>query len=308
MKKSQKDKFSPPPVFERLGIKMTNAIVRNAKAKIIERRFRDVKDRLSRLFPTYTGGNVVERPERLKKVIKDTDNIPTDYEFTQAVEDILTYYMNEKPYSGAVSSDSGKSRMQVYREQLKEKRVASELDLNLMLMRSTRSQKVGRRGVHLTVAGEKIDYYNDDLILNYFGESVYCRYDPEDISEVRIYDLDDNYIMTAPTDNEAVLAYGASKDAVAQALRKVKSLEKLTKQELKASQITAFGKETALNLVLATAEENKSKAEEINPKVISVHRADETAEQLPMAVGQSNIVTIDKAKMIRNLEQRQKEE
>lgn len=308
LKKSQKDKFAPPPVFERLGIKMTNAIVRNAKAKIIERRFRDVKDRLSRLFPTYTGGNVVERPERLKKVIKDTDNIPTDYEFTQAVEDILTYYMNEKPYSGAVSSDSGKSRMQVYREQLKEKRVALELDLNLMLMRSTRSQKVGRRGVHLTVEGEKIDYYNDDLILNHFGESVYCRYDPEDISKVRIYDLDDNYIMTAPTDNEAVLAYGASKDAVAQALRKVKSLEKLTKQELKASQITAFGKETALNLVLATAEENKSKAEEINPKVISVHRADETAEQLPMAVGQSNIVTIDKAKMIRNLEQRQKEE
>lgn len=307
-KKSTKDKFAPPPVFERLGIKMTNAIVRNAKAKIIERRFRDVKDRLSRLFPTYTGGNVVERPERLKKVIKSADNIPTDYEFTQAVEDILTYYMNEKPYSGAVSSDSGKSRMQVYREQLKEKRVAAELDLNLMLMRSTRSQKVGRRGVHLTVAGEKIDYYNDDLILNHFGESVYCRYDPEDISEVRIYDLDDNYIMTAPTDNEAVLAYGASKDAVAQALRKVKSLEKLTKQELKASQITAFGKETSLNLVLATAEENKSKAEEINPKVISVHRADETAEQLPMAVGQSNIVTIDKAKMIRNLEQRQKEE
>lgn len=307
-KKSTKDKFAPPPVFERLGIKMTNAIVRNAKAKIIERRFRDVKDRLSRLFPTYTGGNVVERPERLKQVIKNADNIPTDYEFTQAVEDILTYYMNEKPYSGAVSSDNGKTRMQVYRENLHEKRIASEFDLNLMLMRSTRSQKVGRRGVHLTVAGEKIDYYNDDLILNHFGESVYCRYDPEDISEVRIYDLDDNYIMTAPTDNEAVLAYGASKDAVAQALRKVKSLEKLTKQELKASQITAFGKETALNLVLATAEENKSKAEEINPKVISVHRADETAEQLPMAVGQSNIVTIDKAKMIRNLEQRQKEE
>ena len=47
-----------------------------------------------------------------------------------------------QPYSGAVSSDSGKSRMQVYREQLKEKRVAAELDLNLMLMRSTRSDKL----------------------------------------------------------------------------------------------------------------------------------------------------------------------
>ena len=226
----------------------------------------------------------------------------------KAVEDILTYYMNEKPYSGAVNADSGKTRMQVYREQLKEKRVASELDLNLMLMRSTRSQKVGRRGVHLTIAGEKIDYYNDELILNYFGKEMYCRYDPEDISTVRVYDLNDNYIMTVPVDNEAVLTYGSSKDAVGQALRKVRSLEKLTKQELKASQITALGKKTALEIVLAAAEENKAKAEEINPKVISVHRADETAEQLPVAVGQNNIVKIDKAKMIRNLEERQREE
>jgi excisionase family DNA binding protein len=307
-KKSQKGKFTPPPIFERLGIKMTNALVRNAKAKIIERRFRDVKDGFSRLFPTYTGGNVCEKPERLKHILKDGDKIPTDEEFTKAVEEILTYYMNEKPYSGAVSSDSGKTRMQVYRENLKEKRVASELDLNLMLMRSTRSQKVGRRGVHLTIAGEKIDYYNDELILNYFGKEMYCRYDPEDISTVRVYDLNDNYIMTVSVDNEAVLTYGSSKDAVGQALRKVRSLEKLTKQELKASQITALGKKTALEIVLAAAEENKAKAEEINPKVISVHRADETAEQLPVAVGQNNIVKIDKAKMIRNLEERQREE
>lgn len=302
-KKSQKDKFSPPPVFERLGIKMTNAIVRNAKAKIIERRFRDVKDRLSRLFPTYTGGNVVERPERLKKVIKNSDNIPTDFEFTQAVEDILTYYMNEKPYSGAVNSDTGKSRMQVYKENLSVKRVAAEEDLNLMLMRSTRSQKVGRRGVHITIAGEKLDYFNDDLILNHIGESVYCRYDPENISQVRIYDLNDNYIMTAPTDNEAVLEYGASKDAVAQALAKVKKLEKITKQTLKASTVTAFGRKTALELVLSEAHINKENAEEYNPKIIKVHQTDEKQNELPQAVGQ--IVKIDRAKMIKNIESRE---
>lgn len=288
-------------MFERLGIKMTNAIVRNAKAKIIERRFRDVKDRLSRLFPTYTGGNVVERPERLKQVIKNADNIPTDYEFTQAVEDILTYYMNEKPYSGAVSSDNGKTRMQVYRENLHEKRIASEFDLNLMLMRSTRSQKVVRRGVHLTIAGEKVDYFNDELILNHLGESVYCRYDPEDISTVRIYDLNDNYIMTVPTANDTVLAYGSSKEAVGQALRKVKNLEKLTKQELKASQISAMGKKTALELVLAAAEQNKEKATEIKPRVISIQRADEQ-HVLQEAVGQTEVVKIDRSKIIKKLE------
>lgn len=301
-KKSTKNKFAPPPVFERLGIKMTNAIVRNAKAKIIERRFRDVKDRISRLFPTYTGGNVVERPERLKKVIKEDKDIPTDYDFTKAVEEILTYYMNEQPYNGAVNSDKGKTRMQVYTENLQEKRVASELDLNLMLMRSTRSQKVTRRGVHLTINGEQVDYYTDDLILNYIDKSVYCRYDPEDISTVRIYDLEDNYIMTAPTANDTVLAYGSSKEAVGQALSKVKQFEKLTKAELKASQITAFGKKTALELVLAAAEQNKENAADIKPKVISIQRADEEPVQLQEAVGQTETVKIDKAKIIKKLE------
>lgn len=300
-KKSTKNAFSPPPVFERLGIKMTNALVRNAKAKIIERRFRDIKDRVSRLFPTYTGGNVVERPERLKQVIKDDDIIPTDYEFTKAVEDILDYYMNEQPYNGAVNSDKGKTRMQVYKENLHEKRVASELDLNLMLMRSTRSQKVTRRGVHLTINSEQVDYYNDDLILNYIGKSVYCRYDPEDISTVRIYDIEDNYIMTAPTANDTVLAYGSSKEAVGQAISKVRQLEKLTKQELKASQVTAMGKKTALELVLAAAEQNKVSATEINPKVISIKRADEEPA-MKEAVGQTEVVKIDRAKIIKKLE------
>ena len=306
-KKSTKDEFTPPPVFERLGIHMTNAIVRNAKAKIIERRFRDVKERLSKLFSTYTGGNVLEKPERLKKVLKDSNNIPTDEAFTQAVEDILYHYFNERSYSGAVSADSGKTRMDVYREQLYEKRIATESDLNLMLMRSTRSQKVGRRGVHLTIAGEKINYFNDDLILNHFDESVYCRYDPENIAEVRIYDLEDNFIMTAPADNDAVLEYGASKEAVAQALRKVKSLEKLTRAELKATAITSLGKKTALELVLATAEENKANSDEFNPKIIRIHRADEQPTLMKQAVGQTDVI-IDKAKMIRNQEQKQKED
>ncbi len=307
-KKSTKEKFAPPPIFERLGIKMTNAIVRNAKAKIIERRFRDVKERLSRLFSTYTGGNVLEKPEQLKEILKDDENIPTDIEFTQAVENILEYYMNEKSYSGAVEADKGKTRMQVYREQLFEKRVAPEVDLNLMLMRSTRSQKVTRRGVHLTVSGQKLDYYNDELILNHIGESVYLRYDPEDISEVRIYDLKDNFIMTAYAANETVLSYGASKEDVGRAMSQIRQFEKLAKQELKASSVTAFGKKTALELVLAAAEENKRNAEEINAKVISVQRADEEPAELPQAVGQGTVVTIDKARMIKNLENKNREE
>lgn len=88
-KKSKKDEFTAPPVFERLGIKMTNAIVRNAKAKIIERRFLDIKNGLSRLFETFTGGTVVERPERLKQVLKGKQGtIPTDKELIEIIKDL----------------------------------------------------------------------------------------------------------------------------------------------------------------------------------------------------------------------------
>ena len=78
-------------------------------------------------------------------------------------------------------------------------------------------------------------------------------------------------------------------DEVAKAMRKVKSLEKLTKAELKATAITSLGKKTALELVLAAAEENKANANDFSPKVIRLHRADEQPTAMKQAVGQTVI-------------------
>lgn len=274
--KDGQERFEPPPVFERLGIKMTNAIVRNAKAKIIERRFRDVKDHLSRLFDTYTGGNVLEKPERLKGVLKNGE-IPLDSTFTEAVEELLDWYFNQQPYGGEVAADRGKPRQQVYNENLHTRRVAGAEDLNLMLMRSARPQKVTRRGVHLDIAGQRLDYWNDDMLMNLLGKQVYFRYDPDDLSEVRVYDLEDRYIMTAPVDNTAVLTYGASREDVKEAMGKVRRMERLTKEALKVSAYPAFGKRTALELVMEQAYQSKTAriAPSADPKVLELQRPDE---------------------------------
>lgn len=274
--KDGQERFEPPPVFERLGIKMTNAIVRNAKAKIIERRFRDVKDHLSRLFETYTGGNVLEKPERLKGVLKNGD-IPMDGTFAETVEELLDWYFNQQPYGGEVEEDRGKPRQQVYNENLHTKRVASAEDLNLMLMRSVRPQKVGRRGVHLDIAGQRLDYWNDDMLTNLQGKRVYFRYDPDDLSEIRVYDLEDRYIMTAPVDNTAVLTYGASREDVKEAMGKVRRMERLTREALKVSAYPALGKRTVLELVMEQAHQAKSAriVPSADPKVLELQRPDE---------------------------------
>ena len=274
--KDGQERFEPPPVFERLGIKMTNALVRNAKAKIIERRFRDVKDHLSRLFDTYTGGNVLEKPERLKGVLKNGE-IPLDSTFTEAVEELLDWYFNQQPYGGEVIADRGKPRQQVYNENLYTKRVAGAEDLSLMLMRSARPQKVTRRGVHLDIAGQRLDYWNDDMLMNLLGKQVYFRYDPDDLSEVRVYDLEDRYIMTVPVDNTAVLTYGASREDVKEAMGKVRRMERLTREALKVSAYPAFGKRTALELVMEQAYQSKTAriVPSADPKVLELQRPDE---------------------------------
>lgn len=169
-----------------------------------------------------------------------------------------------------------------------------------MLMRSARVQTVTRRGVHLDIAGQRLDYWNDDFIFNYMGKKVYFRYDPDDLSAVRVYDLEDRFIMTVPVDNTAVLTYGASKEEVKQAMGKVRRLERITKEALEASTVQAFGRRTALELVLEQAHENQTARiiPEARPKVLELQRPQE--EPLLKAVGGPDLDVMNRNAMKRN--------
>lgn len=291
--------ITPPPIFNRLGITMTNALVRNARAKTIERRFRDVKDQLSRLFATYTGGTVVEKPERLKDVLK-SGNVPTDKQLFDDVETLLTGYFNESQYNGPVARFKGMNRMDVYLENLHKKRVASEEDLSLMLMRTEKPHKVGRRGVHVTVAGCKLDYWDDDLVANYFGKLAYVRYDPEDLTNVRVYDENDRYIKTVAADDLTIQRYGADKESIKAAQRRIRSAEKAVKQSLQDSILAKCDRITALDLVLQSAATKKAARMECadDNAVLEIQRVDEQPI-MKQAVGDYPL-----GKMVDNLEKR----
>lgn len=298
-KKATADRQNPPTILQRLNVGLVNALVRNAQAKNIERAFLNVKHNFSKLWDTYVGGNILEKPESLKAVLKNQQgNIPTDEEVIAAFESYVEGVFNLAPYSGPVVKDRGKPKLQVFEENLRTKIVIPEEDLNLMLMRSSRVQKVGQRGVHLY----GIDYFNDQLLARHSGEKVYFRYDPEDLSSVRIYDLDDRFLMKVPADNTAVCEFGASQDDLKAALKKVSSFAKITREALKAQTTTAFGKKNALELVLAEAEQNKNELHISEGNyIIDIRRADEKEQNLK-AVGAEydNLVSFDR--MIQNLE------
>lgn len=180
---SDANKSNPTTIFKRLGIEMRNAIVRNARAKPIERTFCTVKNQFSKLWEGFCGGTILERPESLKRRIKNGE-IPCDYEVREALDVWIDGEFNCQEYGGSEPQFKGKSRIDVWNSTITSVRKASESDLNLMLMRSTRKQQIKRNGVQITFRGEQIwDMHPEQTIMNLKHE-VYVRYDPADLRTV----------------------------------------------------------------------------------------------------------------------------
>lgn len=228
------EQFAPPPVFERMGITMVNAIVRNAKAKPIERTFNTFKNQISRLVSTFCGGNVLEKPESLKRHIRD-GKLPIGSEMRVMIGELIDSEFNLGKYGGKVRRDNGKTRLSVWNENIRTKRVATEGDLALLLMRSSRPQKVSRNGVFLTVGKEKLWYYNREIAA-FMGKQVYIRYDAAALEDVRVYLAEtDEYIATVPMAKDLMLLFGAEDpDAIGTAMELQRNVKRTDVRRLKA--------------------------------------------------------------------------
>lgn len=267
----------PPTILQRLGIEFRTAMVKNARAKIVERAFVDVKNCFSKLFEGYTGGTIAERPERLKKTGKHAENFIIIDEFREYVDVFIRGWFNKQPHSG--TGMNGKTRDEVYAACLYEQRIATADELNLMLLRTGRMQTVNR-GVKIRMYDTQIRFYSDELIMGHDREKVYVRYDPDDLAQVRVYDEHDRFLCSAK--QAPVSSYFASKDEVAENQRQTRTLEKAVRGYKKQKGIEA---DDALELIMREAEARMSAGEKLDPKIITPIRAIDDTESLAMAVG-----------------------
>lgn len=179
-------------ILERCGVTMVNANVGNAKAKIIERFHKTMTNQFAKMFLTYVGKGPSFRPHRHNEVLKYEKNIPLLSEIQRDLENYL-YGM----YNNAISQAEGMQGMSpndCYQKNLIEKRTATEEQLRLMMTRSTKLQQYKRDGVYLTVAGEKVYFYDSEYVQKLLGQKVYIRYDSDNLSKVYLYDEKERYI------------------------------------------------------------------------------------------------------------------
>lgn len=216
----------PPTILDLLDIKMHNAIVRNAKAKPIERTFGTLKNHISRVIETFCGGTILERPESLKWKLKH-GIVPEDDQIRAALEVLIDGDYNVSDYGGKERRYKGMTRIEVWNESIKhtEYREPAEKDLALLLARTTRYQRIKRNGVYIELAGEKLWYSAPDA-WKYQGEEVYVRYDPANYQTVRIYDKEtDAYRFTWTLETELEVAYITDDmDEIARAEKKIRTV------------------------------------------------------------------------------------
>ena len=231
-KKSWNKDDQPPTILDLMDIEMHNALVRNAKAKPIERTYYTFKEHVSKMIETYCGGTVLERPETWKWKIKH-GIIPEDQQLRDIFETLVDGDYNVAGYGGNEKRYKGMSRIDVWNESIKETefRKAAKTDLSLLLARTTRYQKVNKNGVSITFAGENLRYYCTEAgreTWRYIGKQVYVRYDPSNLMEVRLYDKDtDRYIDTWQLDMALQLPYITdNKEDVAAAEKRIRATSK----------------------------------------------------------------------------------
>lgn len=308
--KKNKMEQMPANIFKRLGIEARFAQVCNADAKPIERTFRTLKDQFSRAMETFCGGKITERPESLKRIIKDGKKIPTDSIVREYLKIWIDGDYNMQAYCGREKGYEDMSRIDVWNASIKTVgvRLAGEAELNLMLMRSTRFQKVKRNGVFINISGEKIWFYDKDETCRHLDEEVAVRYDPGDLRQVRIYDKDDRYMFTWKNADVLLCDYiEENMDNVRDAeemKRSVVKYMKKTSEELLAG-LPEEQRITAIDLKIRKAYERSEEFRiELPSKIIPVKINEEESPAAAAASSDILPVTIDYSRINRNLQQR----
>lgn len=216
-------------LFNKLGIIPVFAQPYNARAKVIERFFRELQDGFERLMPSFVGANIMDKPAYLnrnegfhKKV--HNDFIPTIEELSM----MLDYYMD---YHRSLECPNvkGKTIGEVF-----ESGKGSGINLEKLddLMMSKETKTINRNGIRFLNA----DYYNDCL----YGlkERVQIKYSLLDLTKIKVYTLNNEFICYAdrvmPIHPMArYLGDIRDKEELNQKLKQQKSLEKQTVKNIR---------------------------------------------------------------------------
>ena len=224
--KIETDKAETLSMLDELNVRVHFALPYNAQTKPIERDFLKIKELLSKHCKGYRGGNVVERPEKLKKEIKNGKIFEFE-EFKKIFDDFIINILNRRPSQG--KNLNGLCPDELFNNEFKEKICCTHEALKLFCMRTSRNFTISRNGIKDRQL--KITYWADWMVAH-MGLKVYLRRDPQNYKEAWVFRADNEGFIGKATVVKAVAALHAGeiskeefKEAMAIKKRSIKATQ-----------------------------------------------------------------------------------
>lgn len=180
----------PLSLVHQLGINSIYATPYHGQAKTVERFFRTFEERFGKMFPTYTGKDAKNRPEKMRvsdeKILAIAPSIET---FLVALDNYMEDY-NNTPSRG--KNLEGKSPDEVYYQNLSVKREITDRKTLALLCGTFDMRTVHKSGITF-----KNRVYWDKALLPYFKKKVIINYDSENLDVLNVFDEDMRAVCTA---------------------------------------------------------------------------------------------------------------
>ena len=175
-------------LYSKLGIETVFARPYNARAKVIERFFKEFQEGFEKLLPSYVGSSIQNKPaylmrnERLHKSWHN-EYIPTIEETIKMI-DIWLSFKNSQPCPNAPDKTIAG---------VLESRKQQNVDINLLddLMLATEVKTIQRNGIRFL----NCDYFDERLYG--FKNRVLIKYNLFDLTSIKVYTTKGEYLCTA---------------------------------------------------------------------------------------------------------------
>lgn len=212
----------PMSITKQLGINQIYATPYHGQAKTVERFFGTMEDRFCKMFDTYLGKDAKQRPENMRVTFdKLKDKCPTMEKFVE----LLSGYFKE--YNNTASSGvdmNNKCPDQVYFENLITKNEVRDKSILRILCGTFDERVVQKNGVQY----QGRFYYHTEL-LSHQGEKVIINYDPYNMDELNIFDLDMRALCKASAKVRTPFRH-TTQEQIREAMKEKKNARKIVEQ------------------------------------------------------------------------------
>ena len=175
-------------LYSKLGIETVFARPYNARAKVIERFFKEFQEGFEKLLPSYIGSSINNKPAYMMRNEKFHKNLHIDYiptiEETIKMIDMWLSFKNSQPCPNAPD----KTIAEVLSE-----RKRQNIDTNMLddLMLATGVKTIQRNGIRFL----NCDYFDERLYG--FKSKVLIKYNLFDLTSIKVYTPKGEYLCTA---------------------------------------------------------------------------------------------------------------